>query len=144
MIDSIDRMILRELQRDGRQSNRELADKVGLSANATGVRLKRLFEDGYVVGVHARLNQPALGRPIEAIVELRLVSGVHPDQVVEFFRSDQRVIEAWHITGRTDYLVRVAAESTKDLHDLLQEMGTRRGLVTDIVTSLVLERIWAQ
>lgn len=137
-------MILRELQRDGRQSNKELAERVGLSANATGVRLKRLFEDGYVVGVHARLNQTALGRPIETIVEMRVAPGVQSDDVVAFFKADPRVAEAWHITGRTDYLVRVAAESTADLHDLLQELGTRRGLVTDIVTSLVLERIWAQ
>ncbi len=144
MIDSIDRTILRELQRDGRQTNRELSQRVGLSPNATGVRVKRLVENGYVTGIHARLNQQALGRPIETMIEMRLARGAASQAANEFFVSDPRVVEAWHITGRTDYLVRVAAESTADLHDLLQELTSRRGLATDVVTSLVLERIWAQ
>ncbi|MCP3936675.1 MAG: Lrp/AsnC family transcriptional regulator [Actinomycetia bacterium] len=144
MIDSIDRTILRELQRDGRQTNRELSQRAGLSANATGVRVKRLVENGYITGIHARLNQQALGRPIETILEMRLARGAVSSDASEFFLNDPRVVEAWQITGRTDYIVRVAAESTSDLHDLLQELTSRRGLATDVVTSLVLERIWAQ
>ncbi len=144
MFDSIDRTILRALQRDGRQSNRDLAERVGLSPNATGVRLKRLFESGVITGIHAQLDQPALGRPIETIVEMRVRDGVERDELRSFFREDRRVVEAWLITGRTDYILRVAAESTTDLHDLLQELGHGRGFADEIVTSLILERIWAQ
>ncbi len=144
MLDEIDRTILRELQRDGRQSNRDLAARVGLSPNATGVRLKRLFESGVITGIYAQLDQPAMGRPIETIVEMRVRDGADGEALRQFFRDDRRVVEAWLITGRTDYILRVAAESTTDLHDLIQELGHGRGFADEIITSLILERIWAQ
>lgn len=144
MINEIDSRILRELQRDGRQSNRELAERIGLSPNATGVRLKRLLEGGFIAGINARLNHPALGRPIEALVEIRLNGSPDTEELTAFFHDDPRIMEAYHVTGRMDYVIRVAAESTDDLHDLLQEIGYRRGYTDEITTSLILKRIWAQ
>ncbi|MCP5026740.1 MAG: Lrp/AsnC family transcriptional regulator [Actinomycetia bacterium] len=144
MIDSIDRLIIRELQRDGRRSNREIAERVGLSPNATGVRVKRLIDGGVITGIHARLDHAEVGRPLEALIECHLLGYPDVEEVMEFFRADDRIIEAFHITGKADYILRVAAASTEDLHDLLQEIGYRRRWMDDIETRLVLERIWAQ
>ncbi|MCP3856619.1 MAG: Lrp/AsnC family transcriptional regulator [Actinomycetia bacterium] len=144
MIDSIDRRIIRELQKDGRQTNREIAEQVGLSPNATGVRIKRLIDGGVITGIHARLDHAQVGRPLEALIECHLSGYPDMDEVLEFFRQDDRIIEAFHITGKVDYILRVAASSTDDLHDLLQEIGYRRRWMDDIETRLVLERIWAQ
>ena len=71
-IDQTDRKILRLLQREGRLSNLELADRIHLSPTATAERVKRLTREGFVEGYSARLSPAKLGRDMLVFVEIKL------------------------------------------------------------------------
>ena len=72
--DRIDRKILEELQREGRLSMTELAERVSLSVSPCTERVRRLERSGVILGYHARVNPEALGRGLLVFVELTLAS----------------------------------------------------------------------
>lgn len=71
-IDRLDRKILRALQKEGRLSNLELADRVSLSPTATAERVKRLTREGYITGYSALLSPEKLGRNLLVFVQVKL------------------------------------------------------------------------
>lgn len=141
VIDDIDRQIIRILQQDGRLAHREIGDRVGLSPNATGVRVKRLLDDGIISGVHARVNHAALGRGVEAFIDCWLEER-GPEQWERFrahVEGDERILDAVHLTGKVDYRLRVVVASPSELDDLLDSLR-RRGGIGETDTRLILRR----
>jgi Lrp/AsnC family transcriptional regulator, leucine-responsive regulatory protein len=82
-LDAIDRRIIAVLQAEGRISNLELAERIGLSPTPCSRRLKRLEESGVIAGYGARINPAALGLSISAIVTVRLARQ-SPADIEEF------------------------------------------------------------
>ena len=140
MIDDIDSEILRELQIDARISNTELGRRVGLSPNAAGARVARLVERGLIRRFAAVIDQAALGRPMEAIVDCWLRQPDERDGITRLARTDDRIVEAIHITGSVDFRLRTFVASATDLDDLLTELRREAG-VNQTETHLVLHRI---
>jgi DNA-binding Lrp family transcriptional regulator len=108
-VDAIDRKIIAELQADGRLSNVELADRVGLTTAPCLRRVKRLEEDGVIVGYTALLDPVAMGHAFEVLVNVDLT---HKDRdTVERFEAAvaalDEVIEVRRMFGLPDYVVRV-------------------------------------
>lgn len=144
VVDPVDSEIIRHLQRDARLSNVELGRSVSLSANAAGVRVQRLIERGVIAGFHAHIDHSALGRPIEASIDIWLSTDRKraDDRMSfeEFVIADDRVIECFHLTGPLDFRLRARVASTDDLNSLLQALRTQGGAAqTD--SRLLLERI---
>ncbi|HTU31319.1 MAG TPA: Lrp/AsnC family transcriptional regulator [Solirubrobacteraceae bacterium] len=109
----MDRRIVAELQRDGRLSNVELADRVGLTPAPCLRRVKRLENDGVILGYTARINPAALGRGFEVLVNVDLT---RKDRATfEAFEAAvaalDEVIEIRRMFGLPDYLLRVATDS---------------------------------
>lgn len=107
-IDQIDRRILRELQRDGRLANVELAERIGLSPTATGDRLRRLQKDGVIAGFTARLEPARLGLGLLVFVEVSL-DKTTPDVFERFAEAVRRapeVLECHMVAGGFDYLIK--------------------------------------
>jgi len=71
-IDPVDRRILVELQRDGRMSNVELAQRIGIAPTSLGDRLRRLTRDGLILGYSARLDPHQIGLGMLVFVEVLL------------------------------------------------------------------------
>ena len=141
VIDEIDRRILRVLQTDGRMSFKDLGREVGLSANATGVRVGRLLADGVITGVHAQVDHALLGRGLEAYVDCWL-SGrdeEHWDHFERHIAADDRVIDATHITGKVDFRLRVVVASPTELDEFLRSLK-REGGVAETDSRLILRR----
>ena len=110
-MDDIDRHILRELTRDGRISNLDLADRVGLSPSACLRRVAALERAGVIAGYRAVLNKTALGTGFVAYVTVGLNSHTKASQQA-FERAMDRapeVVECHNITGAVEYLLRVEA-----------------------------------
>ena len=82
-LDVIDRRILRELSRDGRMSNSELAERIGLSSSPCWQRTRRLETQGYIRGYTAILDRDLLGVPETVLIEVTLER--HDDTVLETF-----------------------------------------------------------
>lgn len=123
-MDRIDRKILDELQRNGRLSITELAQRVGLSTSPCSERVRRLERDQVILGYHARVDPEALGRGLLVFVELTLSS--KSSQVFEAVRQalllEPRVIECHLISGSFDYLVKARLSAMREYRDLLGQI----------------------
>jgi Lrp/AsnC family leucine-responsive transcriptional regulator len=112
-LDEIDRRILLELQHDGRVSNQDLADRVGLSPSPCLRRVRLLEEAGVIAGYRAVVDQVAVGLPITAFVRITLES--HGQDVVERveeqIRQTAEIVEAYLLAGDQDYLLKVTIDS---------------------------------
>ena len=108
-MDNIDENILRALSRDGRISNLDLAEKVGLSASACLRRVAGLEKRGVIAGYRAVLNRQALGMGFTAFATVGLNSHTKASQVA-FERAmavAPEVVECHNITGSVEYLLRI-------------------------------------
>lgn len=140
VVDEIDREILRELVRQGRMTQRELGKAVGLSPNAAGARLQRLIDKGAITSFAAQLDHAILGRPIEASIDVWLNDDRNRDALLELVKSDDRVVECFHLTGPLDFRVRARVATADDLNDLLTAFRVSGG-VRQTDTRLILEQV---
>ncbi|MBY8022245.1 Lrp/AsnC family transcriptional regulator [Vibrio fluvialis] len=113
-MDKFDERILRELQQDGRISNVELAERVGLSPSATLRRVQELERKKVIKGYRAVLDKPQLNVGFIAYVSIGLNSHTKKSQLSfeDHVRFADEVVECHNITGMNEYLLRV---ETKDL-----------------------------
>lgn len=115
-LDPTDTRILKHLQKDGRISNQDLADKVNLSPSACLRRVRRLEQDGIIDGYAALLNPTAVGRASNIFIEITLTS--QSEAVLDAFETAiakvPDVMECYLMAGEADYLVRVAVPSAED------------------------------
>jgi len=115
-IDQTDCRILNVLQKDGRISNQELADRVGLSPSPC-LRRTRLLESGGVVQKYVALLDPsAVGRGLQAIVQVRLdhQTTVSVDRFEKEILKFPEVLECDLIAGDWDYMLRVAVRDLEE------------------------------
>src|SRR5690606_33707362 len=106
-LDSIDWKILRELQRDGRMTNVELSQRVGISAPPCLRRVRRLEESGIIRGYRALLHASSLGMEVVAfcLVGLKHQAEVELKAFAERTRNWPIVREAWMVSGESDFLL---------------------------------------
>ena len=103
-IDRLDRRILDLLQREGRLSHVELAERIGLSPTAASERVKRLTREGYLTGYRATLDPQRLGRGLLVFVEV-LLDRTTPDVFELFATAAQKapeVLECHMVAGGFD------------------------------------------
>lgn len=121
-LDAIDRRILRALSRDGRLSNNQLAEMVGLSPSPCWQRTRRLEAEGYIRGYAALLDQALLGAPETVLIEVTLDH--HDDAVLEAFGRAMtelpEVLEVHLTTGEYDYMIKVAVDGTRGYEEFLR------------------------
>jgi len=134
-IDHIDRSILSELQQDASLSQRELAEKVGLSQNACWRRLQGLNTSGVITGSTARLDRDKLGLGLVVFVMLR-TRHHSADWLHEFRRhvtTIPEVTDFFRIGGDYDYMLKVVTEDMTSYDGVYQRLISKVEL--DSVTS---------
>lgn len=108
-MDDLDRAIIDELQRNGRLTNQELADRVGLTPAPCLRRVRRLEADGVITGYIALVDPEAVGRAFEVVIHAELAAGNLA--TVEAFEKRvvamDEVVELRRMFGLPDYLIRV-------------------------------------
>lgn len=118
-----DRQILRELQRNARLSNAELAERVGMSSTACWNHTRQLEKEGYIEGYVALLNQKKMGLPDTVLIEVTLNG--HEDDTLARFGEElaalPEVLEAHLVSGEYDYLIKVAVDGTAGYERFLRE-----------------------
>jgi Lrp/AsnC family leucine-responsive transcriptional regulator len=127
-LDNIDRRILMELQLDGRISNAELAQRVGLAPTSMSDRFRRLVRQGYIAGFGARLDPHQLGFGLLVFVEVSL-DKTTPDVFERFakaVRAAPEVLECHMVAGGFDYLVKTR----------LADMAAYRRFLGEVLLSL--------
>lgn len=137
-LDKIDRKILRNLQKDGRMSNVDLAKDVGISAPPCLRRVRALEDQGLINGYHANINNRALGYGVTVFAHVKLEN--HSDKELKKFEEKimklDRVRECWMLTGDTDFLLKIVAKNWDDYQDFFNETLMAIDGVTGVRSSL--------
>ncbi|WP_020481710.1 Lrp/AsnC family transcriptional regulator [Methylomonas sp. MK1] len=143
-LDRYDRQILNILQADGRISNQELADRIGLSPSPCLRRVRALEEGGLIVGYRALLDAKALGLTLMALIHISMDQ--HTPERFSAFEAAvagiPEVMECLLITGQTaDYQLKVMVKDLDAYQELLLKRITSIPGVTGVHSSFVLRRV---
>ncbi|WP_037456235.1 Lrp/AsnC family transcriptional regulator [Skermanella stibiiresistens] len=140
-ISTVDRKILSILQGEGRVTNIDLAERIGMAPSPCLRHVKALEADGVIEGYSARLNRRALGFGVLAFVQINLSQ--HTDDSVERFTEAlgrlSEVTECYAVTGDFDYLLRVVARDLDDLGESVLRRLLRLPGVKDVRSTIVLD-----
>jgi DNA-binding Lrp family transcriptional regulator len=109
-MDRVDRAILRHLMQEGRLSNTELADRVGLSPSPCLRRVRNLERAGVISGYHASVDMAALGRGFEVLVHVEMA--IQDGATLEAFEAEiakiDEIVQCRRMFGQPDYLLWIA------------------------------------
>ncbi len=141
-LDETDRNILRQLQQEGRASVASLADRIGLSEAPAWRRVRKLEEEGYILGYHASVSRRALGLDVHAIVSVRFSS--HDlsvaDRFAEAIQAMPEVMSCHNVTGDVDYILDVVTQDLATYERFSLKLRSIPG-VTSMQTHLSLREI---
>jgi Lrp/AsnC family leucine-responsive transcriptional regulator len=143
-IDRYDRQILQALQEDGRISNQDLADRIGLSPSPCLRRVRTLEDAGLVLGYRALVDARKLGLSLMALIHISMDRHT-PDRFENFeteIRAIPEIMECLLITGQdADYQLKVVVRDMDAYQELLLDRITRIPGVTGVHSSFVLRRV---
>jgi DNA-binding Lrp family transcriptional regulator len=142
-IDEIDYRILNVLQRDGRISNQDLADRVGLSPSPCLRRTKLLEKSGVVQKYVALLSPSAVGRGLQAIVQVRLDHQTNAS-VSRFEKEILRypqVLECDFVAGDWDYVLRVAVRDLGEFREFCVNSLSKMAGVANVKSSISMKQV---
>ncbi|HRD76722.1 MAG TPA: Lrp/AsnC family transcriptional regulator [Hyphomicrobiaceae bacterium] len=143
ILDDVDRRILHVLAGNGRITNQELADKVGLSPSPCLRRLRRLEDIGVIKGYTVLVDPKAHGWFMSAIATIRLTRQ-NEDDIEMFERAVQawpEVSECYLVTGSRDYILKIMASDLPDYERFIKGRIARLKCVASIETSFIMNTI---
>ncbi len=137
-LDTVDRKILKYLQEDGRITNVDLADKVGITAPPCLRRVRALENAGFIKGYHADLNNDALGYGITVFAMVGLDSQAEIDLKAfeEAVNSWPLVRECYMLNGEIDFVLKIVARDLAEFQSFLTGELTPAPHVNSVKTSL--------
>src|SRR5215468_2674810 len=142
-MDDFDIKLLRALQQDGRLTNNELAERIGLSASQCSRRRTALEEAGVIESYHAVLSAEAVGVAVLVFIQVGLATQ-SPDSgaaFVKLIESIEEVQEAFSLTGDADFLVKMAVPDLKALAHILNDVLLPHRSVAHVHSYVVLNRV---
>ncbi len=143
-LDKYDKAILNALQNNGRLSNQELADQIGLSPSACLRRFKALESAGVILGYRALLDARSLGLDLMALVHISMDKHTHErfEAFDDAIQALPNVVECLLLTGQTaDYQLKVVVKDLEAYQDLLLNHITQIEGVSGVHTSFVLRKV---
>jgi Lrp/AsnC family leucine-responsive transcriptional regulator len=144
-LDRTDLLVLAELQRSGRLTNAELAERVHLSASACLRRVQRLEREGVIAGYRAEVDPDRLGLGLQAFVRVQLVR--HDSEAiaafVDFVNAWDEVVACHALTGDMDYLLQIVVQDLEHFSRFLLDRLLNQAGVADVNSSFVLRTVKA-
>ena len=143
-IDATDRLILNELQSDGRVSHAELAERVGLSTSACYRRVRRLEAEGVIAGYVMILATGAVGRDLDVFVEVSLVSQSEESlrRFEEEVRDCREVMSCHLVAGDADYLLHLAVQDHRDFERIHNQHLSRLPGVSRLRSNFAIRTVY--
>lgn len=138
-ISELDALLLRELQKNARITNKDLARRAGVAESTCLERVRSLQHRGIIRGFRAELDLAAVGRPIQAMINVRLQPKT--TESVETFQAEvlaaPETLSVTTVTGADDFIVEVAVAEIEELYRFVLDHITKRHDVADSRTTLV-------
>jgi DNA-binding Lrp family transcriptional regulator len=142
-LDPVDLVLLRALHEDGRTPNADLAAAAGVAPSTALLRIRAMRARGVLRGIHADIDPAEIGRPLQALIAIRLHGHTHAH--VDAFRSLAPCLPGalgvFHVAGQDDYLIHVAAADADALRALILDHITNHPAVRATQTHLIFEHL---
>lgn len=138
-LDEVDLAILRILSVDGRISNAELADRVGVSASTSLTRTRALVDQGVITGFQASVNPAAVGLTLEALISVSLRAGARSN-LSDFMRQMQelpQVVQVFFLGGNEDFIVHLAVRNSEEVREFVLDQLSNNASVASTRTNLI-------
>lgn len=142
-MDAIDRSILLLLQKDGKITIKEIAERLNLTTTPIFERVKKLERDGYIKSYKAILDRKKVGFQLMAFCNITL--NQHQKDFIKKFEKDiQRfpeVVECYHVAGMFDYLIKIYAEDMERYQDFLSNKLASLENISKVQSSFVMTEV---
>ncbi len=142
-LDKTDYQILKLLQENGRITNLQLSSEVGLSPAPTLERVRKLEQGGFVKSYHAIVDEEKLGFGIQAFMLVNITSH-QSDYILKFteqVNQIEEIIECYHITGSSDFLLKIMVKSIKDYESLVVNRIAKIEQMRNLKTMMIMSTI---
>ena len=138
-MDECDSAIVRLLQQDARQTNRELAEAVGIAPSTCLERVRSLRERGVITGYHAEISLPALNRNVQALLHVQIRPFSRPviDGFKAYLSAMPEVLSIFVVSGGDDFMIHVAVADVEALHGLLMDKFSKRREIVGFRSSVI-------
>ena len=128
-MDEKDKLILSLLQKDGRMTASEMAEKVDLSVPAVTERIRKLTEGGVLKEFRAVLDAKKVGYDVTAYILLDMSSSNSYGDMVQYAQDNDEVLECHSITGEGSHILKVRTHDTSSLESLLRNIQSWPGVI---------------
>ncbi|WP_239630810.1 Lrp/AsnC family transcriptional regulator [Paenibacillus sp. H1-7] len=122
MLDATDLKILECLLNDARRAHKEIGERVHLTGQAVGSRIRKMEDAGIIEGVTVTLNYEKLGHHLMAHITVTINAAGSDAQFQTFLQEHPDVREAYRISGEGCYMLRLLATSDTELNDFLEQL----------------------
>ncbi|PAB58117.1 Lrp/AsnC family transcriptional regulator [Anaeromicrobium sediminis] len=137
-MDKTDLRIVEILQKNGRISLKDLGKEVGLTSPAVSERVKRLEENGVILGYKAIINPQKVNKHIQAFIHISMERDKYK-KFLEYADSISSIIECYHVTGGNAMILKVMVETMEQLEALIDDIKKIGNTQTSIILSSPIE-----
>ncbi len=139
-LDKTDLQILKILQQNGRITNLQLSNEIGLSPAPTLERVRKLENSGYILSYHALVDEEKLGLGIKTFIQVSL--DFHQNNTIQNFldavQEIKEITECHHVTGQCDFLLKVYVKDIKSYEQLIMQKISRITVVKTFQTMIIM------
>ena len=139
VIDAVDRQIIEQLQLNGRMTNAELAERVGIAPSTCVARVRSLVSRGIITGFTASVDPAVMGMTLQVLVSVTIRSGAR-QRISEFseeLRALPEVLQLFVLGGVKDFIIHLAARDSDHVRDFVMEHLSAHPAVSSTRTSIV-------
>ncbi|WP_299251871.1 Lrp/AsnC family transcriptional regulator [uncultured Aquimarina sp.] len=142
-MDKIDRSILNLLQKDGKITIKEIAERLSLTTTPIFERVKKLEREGYIKSYKAILNRKKVG--LQLMVFCNVTLNLHQTDYLKKFEKDiqqfPEVVECYHVAGMFDYLIKIYAEDMESYQHFLSNKLASLENISKVQSSFVMTEV---
>ena len=140
-LDQTDRLILEVLSENGRISNADLAERVGVAQSTCLTRVRQLVASGVIAGFYAQIEPAALGLELQALISVTLRAGARANlgDFMAGIRNHPQVIQIFFLGGTEDFILHVAVKNSDEVREFVLSELSGNPAVANTRTNLVFE-----
>jgi len=140
-LDEIDLAILAQLSGNGRLTNADLAQAVGIAASTCLGRVRALVQSGVILGFQAEISPAALGLELEALISVTLRAGARANlsSFMNQMRGHPQVTQVFFLGGAEDFIVHVAVRDSDEVREFVLEQLSSNQSVANTRTNIIFD-----